>query len=367
MATLIDWVRKKFHPPPEVGSHFLRAGLTQRGYSKTHYTLIKSRYESTMFSYKNVSDRTKHISTVRLQEEAGKELKFPVKMQPNLVRLINWTNPKYPMNVKFVLENKEICVFVKKLTVLVVVNSATNHYDRKQAIRKTWANDTHYAHLGTARVLFLLGRSVNPSVQIRVEKEFKEYGDILQGDFIDGYLNLTFKGVMCYKWLTERCRNAKMILKSDDDLLVNMFVYFRKLDELLPSTNVYCEFQRSVIFRNKRNKWYVSKNHFRGETFYDRYCTGKFVSMKNDIIPSLYISATKTPFFPYDHVLLFGYVMGNVQGLGYETIGKKNFDFNNNMAMKCLKDHKNKCSKFIMSACAEEMEVTWFTILKYFR
>ncbi|XP_053393743.1 beta-1,3-galactosyltransferase 1-like [Mercenaria mercenaria] len=296
-----------------------------------------------------------------------KTLKYPVKMQPNLTKLINWKNPKYPMDVKYLMENKRLCSAVKNLTVLVVVNSATDHFVRRQAIRKTWTNDSYYSYLGTVRVLFLLGRNVNSSVQKGIEKESDNYRDILQGDFIDTYLNLTHKGVMGYKWLTERCRNARIILKVDDDFLVNMFIYFRKLEKLMLSTNVYCDYKVGAIFRNKTSKWYVSRNHFRGKKFYKRFCKGKFVSMTNDIIPSLYKSATQTPFFPYDDVLLFGYVMRNVQGLGYKTLREKYMETKNNVAMECLKVKKNYCSKFVIGANGKkEMETTWFTILKYF-
>ncbi|XP_045161046.1 beta-1,3-galactosyltransferase 1-like [Mercenaria mercenaria] len=344
--------------------------ISQNLLSKPLTTLIESKnenLESKKVYYEKETNKTKPTTAVYRHGEVKKGLKYPVEMQPNLTELINWTHPEYPMNVTYLTENEELCSSVKNLTVLVVVNSATDHFDQRQAIRKTWTNDTYYSHLGTVRVLFLLGRNVNPSVQAGVEKEFKKYKDVLQGDFIDAYLNLTHKVVMGYKWLTERCRNAKLIVKSDDDFLVNIFIYFRNLYTSILPTNVYCDYKAGRIFRNKKDKWYVSENHFRGEKFYKPFCKGKFVSMTNDIMPSLYKSATKTPFYPYDDVLLFGYVMHNVQGLKYKTLEEKDMETNNYRAMKCLKEQRKNCSNFIIGATGgKEMRDTWFTIL-YFK
>ena len=292
---------------------------------------------------------------------------YTVQMQPNLEKLINWRDPKYPYDVTFLKENPNLCSSVKNLSVLIVVNSGTDHFDRRQAIRSTWANDKFYSHLGTVRVLFLLGMNDNPAVQAGIDKEAEVFKDILQGDFIDTYLNLTHKGVMAFKWITERCRNPKMIMKVDDDFVVNMFLYFQKLGGEMRSINVYCELlMQAVVQRNISKRWYVSEEHFRGELYYKRYCEGKFVSMTNDIMPSLYKSAMRTPFFPYDDVLLFGYVMHNIPGLRYRTdsIG---MTLKNDVGMMCLNERKSYCEKFVIAANnAKEMKKTWSTILKYF-
>ena len=292
--------------------------------------------------------------------------KYHVEIDTSLVTLINWTNPKYPMNVNYLIENKYLCTSVRMLTVLVVVNSATDHFDRRQAIRLTWTNDKYYSHLGTVRVLFLLGKSPTPAVQVSIEKEAEISRDILQGDFMDTYLNLTHKGVMGFKWITDRCQNAKTILKVDDDFMVNMFLYLPKIKQLY-STDVYCDYIPTLIPRDKENKWYVSENHFRGQTRYKPFCKGKFVSINNDIIPLLYESAIRTPFFPYDDVLLFGYVIHNIKTVNVKRIMKSSMTSTNIVANVCLTRRKSNCTKFVIGATGDiEMRETWYNILKYF-
>ena len=52
--------------------------------------------------------------------------------------------------------------------------------------------------------------------------EASEYDDILAGDFVDSFHNLTFKDSMLMTWAKERCL-SKFIFKGDDDILLNPY------------------------------------------------------------------------------------------------------------------------------------------------
>ncbi|XP_060581146.1 beta-1,3-galactosyltransferase 1-like [Ruditapes philippinarum] len=298
--------------------------------------------------------------------------KFPLKMISYLSRLINATNPKYALtiNSSYLIENPNLCKRALNLSVLVVVNSATGNFERRQAIRATWTNDSFYHHLGKVKVMFLLGKRLNNITQEMIKKEFEAYADILQGDFVDTYYNLTHKGVMCFKWIQENCQNPKHILKVDDDILVNMFLYFEHIQKTpkIRDANVYCHYSTTEIVRRQSSKWYISDNHFRGVQYYLNFCRGKFVSMTNNIIPSLFLSASKTPFFKLDDVLLYGYVMHNIPSLKYETFAWKEMQEDNRNAIQCYETLKDKCQLVIMQASGiNEMSETWSTLLKYFK
>ena len=43
----------------------------------------------------------------------------------------------------------------------------------------------------------------------------------MQGHLIDSYRNLAHKGVMGLWWVTEHCKHAKLIVKIDEDMVVN--------------------------------------------------------------------------------------------------------------------------------------------------
>ena len=87
---------------------------------------------------------------------------------------------------------------------LVVVCSAVENTKQRQTIRETWAKDQD--EMDDVKVIFMLGNSVNDSLQSNVTKEAEMYGDILQESFLDTYANLTIKSLMLLKWFTNSCK-----------------------------------------------------------------------------------------------------------------------------------------------------------------
>jgi hypothetical protein len=55
-----------------------------------------------------------------------------------------------------------------------------------------------------------------------VKQEDADFGDIIQFNFCESYRNLTLKTLMGFKWATEFCSNAHFIMKTDDDVYVNI-------------------------------------------------------------------------------------------------------------------------------------------------
>ena len=66
-------------------------------------------------------------------------------------------------------------------------------------------------------LVFLLGRPANQSQQMAIEKEAKT-GDLVQGDFMDTYHNLSYKNVMGKLWASNFCPQAEFVVKADDDM-----------------------------------------------------------------------------------------------------------------------------------------------------
>jgi beta-1,3-galactosyltransferase 1 len=206
----------------------------------------------------------------------------------------------------------------------------------------------------------------DPNIQNQIKDEFERYADLLQGDFIDDYHNLTLKGVMAYKWLTEHCRNAELVLKVDDDISVDMFkmfnVYFPKYR--LESMTIICNYifkNTMEILRKNDSKWYVSNDHFRGfYTYPTEYCSGFLVLFTNDLIPALYQSSKVTPFFWVDDVYLYGLVPGNVPGVKYIGLQGNWFTLSGQVAIKCYKNETETCP-FLVAGAGEkgEFEELW--------
>ncbi|KAH8022873.1 hypothetical protein HPB51_006231 [Rhipicephalus microplus] len=112
----------------------------------------------------------------------------------------------------------------------VVVVSAVDQIERRQAIRRTWGRDLKLR--GNNSLVFLLGKAENTEQQRRVFEESGEHFDIVQGEMWEGYRNLTVKSVQALHLATTHCRQASFLLKTDDDTFVNCCQLLKTAAEL---------------------------------------------------------------------------------------------------------------------------------------
>ena len=54
-------------------------------------------------------------------------------------------------------------------------------------------------------------------------KENIQHGDIVQGNFFDSYRNLSYKATMGNLWVSEFCEQAEFVVKTDDDMFIDLF------------------------------------------------------------------------------------------------------------------------------------------------
>jgi hypothetical protein len=77
-------------------------------------------------------------------------------------------------------------------------------------------------------------KPLNLSVESRIHAESHRYGDLVQTDYLDTYRNLTFKAISWMKWVDEHCKGIENLVKSDDDIVVDVFrldSYLKKLSK----------------------------------------------------------------------------------------------------------------------------------------
>ncbi|XP_063709283.1 beta-1,3-galactosyltransferase 5-like [Culicoides brevitarsis] len=201
---------------------------------------------------------------------------FETTPQASFTDLLNITN------FEFLIQQPECSA--DPLDLLVLVHTAPKNFLKRQAIRHTWGNYTENSKFGKYRILFLLGMVHTKVEQAELILENGIFEDLVQGNFIDHYHNMTYKHVMALKWFENFCSNAKLLLKVDDDVLVN-------LPYILTSTKtnfwqalenedgdfIFCkEWAKPLIDRNNNSKWYVSKNDVPG-FYYPNFCSGSAI------------------------------------------------------------------------------------------
>ncbi|XP_045205497.2 beta-1,3-galactosyltransferase 1-like [Mercenaria mercenaria] len=290
-----------------------------------------------------------------------------ITIKPGLKEMINATEEYFPYNAAYLLENKYLCSSSETVDVVIMVYTATGNFDRRNIMRQTWLNRTLISSLGEARFIFLLGTVNDMAIQSEIDKEFKQHADILQGDFLDTYANLTLKGVMGLKWLSENCKNAKLLIKADDDIVINIYRFFEEVvpQMLLREQQVFCwRSARSIIFRGVKHKSYLPKNYFYGQHSYPLYCKGPFVFLTFDLVPLILKSASITPFLWLEDVYLYGLVMQNIPGISYKQF-RKGVDFHLDIGdvMECFS--RTECEMFVAGVSkVDEMMPVWTAMLK---
>ena len=99
---------------------------------------------------------------------------------------------------------------------------------RRAAIRETWGNYAYYPHY-PAQVVFLLGITA----ENQLEHQLEDDDDLLVGDFVDTFHNLTYKDSLFFTWMKHECPSATYAFKGDDDIFVNPF----ELEKLVSREN----------------------------------------------------------------------------------------------------------------------------------
>lgn len=131
---------------------------------------------------------------------------------------------KNPHDFKYLANpGPSVCGRAGPVALLVLVTSGLQHAERRRAIRQTWGSSQEQRRHGM-RLVFLLGTSdrAQPGLETSLTAEADHHGDIVREDFLDSYQNLTLKTLAGIKWASDYCGTARFVLKTDDDMYVNV-------------------------------------------------------------------------------------------------------------------------------------------------
>ncbi|ERL86254.1 hypothetical protein D910_03664 [Dendroctonus ponderosae] len=238
----------------------------------------------------------------------------PAQLYPSgETRLLDFTDFHYTIN-------KPTKCGSANLLLLVLVSSAPENTEYRNAIRQSWGRNNK-----EIKLLFTLGKT-DDIKQTSLDNEDAKYGDIIQGNFIDSYKNLTYKSVMALNYAVNNCPQAKFIMKCDDDVFVNMSLLkeFLKAHTHANST-LFCNVNENMLPVRDPNstygKWYVSQEDW-PEEIYPNYCSGWYTILTYDAALFLYAKAQTTKFFWIDDVFLTGIVARQIPWLHHTNLEK---------------------------------------------
>lgn len=176
----------------------------------------------------------------------------------------------------------------KDIELLILITSKRANMESRMAIRNTWGKLGNRMDVAMA---FVLGDGLDDVLSLSLSEENYEYGDLIRGNFLDTYTNLTLKTISYLEWVDKYCNRAKYILKTDDDVFINVPRLMKFLSK-----------------RKKKRVIYGRRMKYSKKPFDTWFCTGPAYVLSGDIIHDLYVQALKTHFMQNEDVFVTGIV-----------------------------------------------------------
>lgn len=272
------------------------------------YPVVERRFES-------------EIDHIHIYEDQPIEVKVPPPVMTDYIsEEVQRASAKKPWDFEFLIDPSHLCATRNppnseqyqrdpEVKLLMVVHSATDHFEQRNAIRKTWGCIAESPR-GPMRLGFILGTTGNQTVANLIREESAEYTDIIQADFEDTYRQLTTKSVLMLKWVARRCPHAQYFLKADDDTFVNVGIIANILgSEPFVSQNKFIGgyvHSGAQPTRNPEEKYYVSEDDYSDEE-YPPYTSGSAYVMTGPTAVELFLASKEVqPFVPMEDVFVTG-------------------------------------------------------------
>lgn len=208
----------------------------------------------------------------------------------------------------FILNNENVChtdTGNSTIKVIVLISTIHQNTEKRKAIRETWMSP-YSGNRGPVRYMFLLGMISDKALQVTLETESASYRDILQEDFVDSYNNLTLKTMMAFRWASTFCQKAEFVMKTDDDMFVNINGLLRAVnqhrDVLQRSVGGFCVLSANPI-RDKGSKWYASETMYPHRK-YPGYCSGTGYVTSMSVTQRVFEISKHLPFFHLEDIFV---------------------------------------------------------------
>ncbi|XP_041367961.1 beta-1,3-galactosyltransferase 1-like [Gigantopelta aegis] len=206
-------------------------------------------------------------------------------------------------NYSFLINEPEACQSSPEL-VIIIVGAASND-DRRRAIRETWANGNRLQTVSNI-ILFMVAGTDNTTQKV-IRSESEKFHDILQPSFPDSYETLPLKSVAILKWTIQYCMSSRFILKTDDDVYVNIPVLLQLL-QAQPNAEFMLgkENYNISVRRVPHDKYYISKAQYPYKAF-PPYLQGVGYVITTRAVPRLYDAALHMPLVRLEDVYVGGF------------------------------------------------------------
>ncbi|GMT12940.1 hypothetical protein PFISCL1PPCAC_4237, partial [Pristionchus fissidentatus] len=149
---------------------------------------------------------------------------------------------------------------------IYVVHTAVANQHRREMIRHTYGLDENQYECMFC-LFFFTGRPANKIEEKALIDESNRFKDIIVGDFVDTYVNMTIKALFWMRFVSTHCSATDIVVKMDDDVAINLRALTHRLPSL-QSNGIYgTRWSHQPVRRNVTSKWYTPYSLYPFETF----------------------------------------------------------------------------------------------------
>ncbi|GMR35179.1 hypothetical protein PMAYCL1PPCAC_05374, partial [Pristionchus mayeri] len=159
-----------------------------------------------------------------------------------------------------------------------VVHTAIANKEKREGIRQTWIlfqNQLVYAFC----LFFFTGRPVNQIEEQSLIDESTTFKDIVIGDFVDSYFNMTIKSLFWMRFVDAQCSSTTTIIKLDDDMAINLRLLSHRLSSIKSNAIYGVRWIGMPVERENTSRWYVPYSLYPFESF-QPYVSGSAYMLK---------------------------------------------------------------------------------------
>lgn len=192
-----------------------------------------------------------------------------------------------------------------KVSLLISVISAPDHYVERQAIRQGWGLTAKKS--AKVAIIFMVG--LNDTLMPELKEESDQFNDLVITNHVDTYKNLTLKTLAAFDYMAAFCPQAEYLLKTDDD----MFIQVKRLMAMVRGLGVG---QKLIVgnvasswspVRNPESKYYISESQY-PEAMYPAFVTGPSYLVSKNAVIELFKAAMEHPYIHLEDVFLTGVI-----------------------------------------------------------
>ncbi|GFS24902.1 beta-1,3-galactosyltransferase 1-like [Elysia marginata] len=235
-----------------------------------------------------------------LSELASVLSKFQERVAIKIRSIINPHNYDFILNVPKACKDKEV-------DIVISVPSRVESFEQRQGVRETWGQIARDAANKTV-LLFFFGETADQELQKKLENESRVYGDIVQENFVDSYLNLSLKSVAIVRWTSLFCPHSKFLLKADDDMYINVPLLLSMLRIQLERGPLFIlgRVHHGVSpYRYVSHKWFVPYSQYKYKQF-PNYVSGTAYSMSTAAAMRIYLESSFVPLINMEDTYISG-------------------------------------------------------------